>query len=158
MSMNPDNFGRRDSVTTSEQYLEASIRTASPARLRLMLLDRAVEVAHHIATNWRNKQQLGTNEHTLRLLDILNELLNGVVGAPNPGEQAVCKKVADLYVFLTKHLLTAEQRSDADAMNEIKTVLQVEAETWRAVCAKESPARPRTTSSAPISGSLNLLG
>ncbi|MFK8112161.1 MAG: flagellar export chaperone FliS [Rubripirellula sp.] len=156
MTTNPDNFGQRNSMTGSEQYLDASIRTATPARLRLMLLDRSVEVAQRIADCWKNGEAKGCNEHSLRLLDILNELLGGITGAAIEAENKVCQQVADLYVFLTKHLILAEETSDYGAVEEIRTVLEVEAETWRAVCAQEAPAPRTSTVSAPVSGGLNF--
>ena len=43
-------------------------------------------------------------------------------------------------MFLIKHLLLAEQSSDVASIEEIRAVLQVEAETWRLACANEVPA------------------
>lgn len=158
-SMNPDNFGRRNSVSSVDQYMDAAIRTASPARLRLMVLERSVEVAKLLADLWRKKEQLGSNQYSLKLLDLINELLSGVVGGSNETENEVCHKVSDLYIFLSKHLLAAEENSDADAIDEIRTVLEVETETWRAVCAQEAPAQSMTNeSSAEMPQGLNLQG
>lgn len=158
MSTNPDNFGRRDSVHSGDHYLDASIRTASPARLRLMLIERGVEVASRVASLWTADKMKGTNEHSLRLLDILNELLSGVVGSETDAENEVCQQVADLYVFLAKHLIAAEENSDVASIEEIRTVLSVEAETWRAVCAQESPIAAPVETTTPIAGGLNLQG
>ncbi len=80
MTTNPDHFRRRDHAVGGEQYFEAAIRTASPARLRLMLIERAIEVSSRLAEVWRNGEAPGSNEHSLKLLDLLNELLSGVVG------------------------------------------------------------------------------
>lgn len=149
MTTNPDHFRRRDPAVGGEQYLEAAIRTASPARLRLMLIERAIEVSGRLAEVWRSGQLQGSNEHSLTLLDLLNELLNGVVGGDSETENAVCQKVADLYVFLSKHLVAAESNSDSGAIGEIRIVLQAEAETWRAVCAQEI-ASPVTQASGAV--------
>ena len=119
------------------QYLESSIRAASPARLRLMLIERGIRVAECLAESWCSGSARGTNEHSIRLLDILNELLRGVVGGETEEENQVCHQVADLYVFLTQHLLAAEAESDDNSITEIMTILEIEAETWRAVCARE---------------------
>ena len=140
-----------------ERYLDANIQTASPARLRLMLIERGVEVAAQVADNWRNsaasdgENSPAADEHSLKLLEILNELLNGVTG----DEHGVCKTVADLYVFLTKHLIKAEETGDASAIDEIRLVLQTEAETWQMVCANEAPGAPAMAPPTGASG-LNL--
>jgi flagellar protein FliS len=124
-----------------------------------MLLERSVEVASLVADLWRKKEQLGSNQHSLKLLDLLNELLSGVVGGTNEAENEVCHKVSDLYIFLTQHLIAAEQDSDAQAIDEIRTVLEVEVETWRAVCAHEAPAKStQATSTSDMSQGLNLQG
>jgi len=58
-----EGFGRR----SSDMYLESMIATASPARLRLMLIERGVEVARLLASSWRETPgQRGTNEHSLK--------------------------------------------------------------------------------------------
>jgi flagellar protein FliS len=140
MTTNEPPLRRRDGAVGSDQYLDSTVRSASPARLRLMLIERAVDVSGWLAKTWRSGQEKGVNEHSIKLLDLLNELLDGVVGSKNQGENEICEKVADLYVFLTKHLILAEKNSDADAMDEIKSVLEIEAETWRAVCAQSLPS------------------
>ncbi len=151
----PESRLRPDAAVGGMQYLEATVRSASPARLRLMLIERGVDVAGHLAQTWRSNQNLGPNEHSIKLLDLLNELLSGVVGGQGDGSDDVCEKVADLYVFLAKHLVAAESTSDASAIDEIKTVLEVEAETWRAVCAQ---ATPRHSSAGSTQTGLNLEG
>jgi len=121
----------------SEQYLEATIRTASPARLRLMIIERGVRATQTLAGLWRDGHSLGSNEHSLKLLDVLNELLHGVTDGASPAETELCRQVSDLYVFLIQHLVAAESRSDASAIDEIRLALEAEAETWRMVCASE---------------------
>ena len=122
------------------------------------LIERAVDVAACLANAWRCGEQLGTNEHSIKLLELLNELLAGVVGSKTPSENEICHKVADLYVFLSKHLVQAETSSDVDSIDEIKAVLEVEAETWRAACAQTlpSPNRANLHAGGNHSGRLNL--
>lgn len=155
MSINPENFRPRQSAG-GQHYLDASIRMATPARLRLMLLERAVVVAETLATTWRAGELQGSNEHSLTLLELIGELLGGISGSKDPAEQKVCEQVSDLYVFLSKHLVLAEDHSDAGAIDEIRMVLEVEAETWRAVCAQEIGATAKAPTSAPVAGGLNF--
>ena len=139
-------------------YLRATIETASPPRLRLMLIERAVEVAAGLAMEWRAGRETGANAMSLRLLDLLTELLRGVQGGTT-AENRLGSQVADLYVFLIQHLLTAEQNSDPNAIDEIRLVLETEAETWRLVCAQATSLLendPRR--SKPTPSRLNLEG
>lgn len=146
------NFGRRQSDT----YLESTIAAASPARLRLMLVEKGVEVARHLASIWRETPgKRGTNEHSLKLFELLSELLSGVTDK----EVEVCRTVADMYVFLCQHLIGAEENGDATMIDEIRLVLETEAETWRMVCVQESGTSPAKTRAADVlSGGLNLQG
>lgn len=140
MNFHDGQLARRDSGNSGEQYLESVVRTASPAKLRLMLIERAVGISESLALTWRENPGQGPNEQSLKLFELLNELLRGVVGSKQGDGEEVCKQVSDLYVFLLKHLLLAEQNSDISAVEEIRAVLQVEAETWRLACANEVPA------------------
>ena len=137
------------SSRSSESYLESMVNTASPARLRLLLIERAIDVAGTLASTWRDGKELGANQYSLKLLELLNELLSGVVGGPSPEQQKICHQVSDLYVFLTKHLLGAEEASDSEAINQIATILQTEAETWRGVCAQQSGQQGSSTGTIP---------
>ncbi|MBB3208716.1 MULTISPECIES: flagellar protein FliS [Pirellulaceae] len=158
----PSGFGRR----TSDTYLESMIATSSPAKLRLMLIERSVEVARHLAGLWRETPgKRGTNEHSLKLFELLSELLSGVTD----DKVEVCRTVADMYVFLCQHLIAAEENGDASMIDEIRLVLETEAETWRMVCAQETGASSHQTRAAdvlartaspgaPAVGGLNLQG
>ncbi len=152
---------RRDGVDSGERYLEAAVHTASPARMRLMLIERAIGVSDALAASWRDGSKPGPNEYYIRLLELLNELLDGIKGGSSEGENDLCRTVADMYVFLCKHIVAAESTNDADAIAEVKTVLEVDCETWRAVCAQEQPADANAavsnTNSAAKTG-LNLEG
>jgi flagellar protein FliS len=148
-----DSRNRRDSGGGGQQYLTAAVTTASPAKLKLMLIERAVDVAGHLARTWRSQQSLGPNENSLKLLELINELLSGVASGSTPAERDLCRKVADLYVFLAQHLIKAEQTSRAESIDEMKAILEIEAETWRRVC---TPLGVVPTDSNPIAMSLNL--
>jgi flagellar protein FliS len=151
MNQNPSNFRPSAAATGSQQYLDASIRMASPAKLRLMLIERAVEVSGILAAQWREGQRLGPNEHSLKLMELISELLSGVAGGSNDQENKLCLQVADLYVFLLQHLVAAETNSDAQSIDEIGLVLQAEAETWRSAVAQEAAGKPTHAPTGPQS-------
>ena len=142
---------------TGSGYLESSVLSASPARLRLMLIERAEETAARLIACWQAKESLGSNEHSLKLLDLFTELLNGITGGDSKTEKELCGRISDLYVFLAKHLVAAEEMSDYGSIDEIKLVLSAEAETWRAVCAQDSTAPAAASNDLPAM-SLNLQG
>ena len=140
---------------TALRYLETAVRTASPAKLRLMLIERAVGLCQVISQRWRESQpELGYDEQTLHLRDILTELLSGVGKSDLP----VALQVADLYVFLSKHLTSAEMMRDVTMIDEIRLVLETEAETWRIVCATATQQTHRRDPMSSHPTSLNLQG
>jgi flagellar protein FliS len=52
MTTNEPPLRRRDGAVGSDQYLESTVRSSSPARLRLMLIERAVDVSGWLAKTW----------------------------------------------------------------------------------------------------------
>lgn len=152
-TVNPNaGFGRRQ----SDNYLDSMIASASPARLRLMLIEKGVEVARHLSSIWRETPgKRGTNEHSLKLFELLSELLSGVTDK----NVEVCRTVADMYVFLCQHLIGAEENGDATMIDEIRLVLETEAETWRMVCAQEGgQSSPQSRASALLGGGSSSKG
>ncbi len=148
-----------DRASLGRHYLEAAVQTASPARLRLMLIERGIDVAGRLAARWRRGEDLGVNEDSLKLLDLLTELLSGVGRGGTEADQRVCRQVADLYVFLSQHLVAAETTSDVVSIDEIRIVLETEAVTWRSVCLQQASSQPSVVNaSPPIPGRLNLEG
>lgn len=157
---------------SGHSYLEAAVRTAPPARLRLMLIERGVALCGSISNRWKTAPPAtgcGCDEQTLHLSDILTELLSAVGRSDIP----VAKQVSDIYVFLIQHLSRAEADADAVKIDDIRIVLETEAETWRAVCAQfashdscgrqPAPASLNLGSAQPLNraalaGSLNLQG
>ncbi|MEX0825112.1 MAG: flagellar protein FliS [Pirellulaceae bacterium] len=162
-----------------ERYLQNLVRSASPARLRLLLIERAIEVAESLANSsspgavagppdaYHGKNSAMVRaEQTIRLREILGELLNGVVNK----ELDVAKQVADLYVFLLQFLGEAERDDNREQWVRIADILRIEQETWSEVCdrltrpAKTAPASgpapavPDLGTGHPVAGSLNLQG
>jgi len=145
--------------TTAMRYLESAVRNAPPERLRLMLIEKAVGLCSAISVRWKAKRpDIGCDEQTLHVRDIFTELLSSVIRTDLP----VAQQVADLYVFLSQHLTTAEMQRDVTMIDEIRLVLETEAETWRIICetianqAKQQPSRQ--ASSVPRPAGLNLQG
>lgn len=159
-----------------DRYLQNLIRSASPARLRLLLIERGIEIAESLAATAAEPTQAATHsgkslelvraEQTLRLRDILGELLSGVVNK----ELEVAKQVADLYVFLLQYMGEAERQDTAERWERIVEILRIEQETWARVCEHATrSATPDAASSRPlgvsdfgagppVAGALNLQG
>ena len=116
--------------SANDQYVQNTVLSASPARLRLMLLDRSVALVEAILDHRRRDAQTLTDERTLTLRDILGELLSGVTRDSNE----LTVRIADLYVFLLQELTRAEQEPGLERIDSIGKILRIEQETWRQVC------------------------
>ena len=109
-------------------YLEQEVLSASPAKLRWLLIDKCVKLTQVTAQLWKSNEFAVADQWSLRLRDILNELLSGV-----HGNDPLARQVADLYVFQIKLLTEAELTRDLKKLGQLQGLLETEAETWRLV-------------------------
>jgi flagellar protein FliS len=151
--------------SANENYLRSTVLTASPARLRYLLLERAMTLVSLIKEGRSRDPQRLVDERTITLRDVLGELLSGV----GRGGDALAKQVADIYVFLLQELTYAEIEAGMERLNNIEMILEIELETWRQVCeshtrhAVPAPAMnsiPRivgdSSGTAPLTSSINF--
>ena len=120
-----------DEDRDNNPYLQQEVLTASPIRLRWMLITRAKELCEGVETLWRDGQIALGDQWSVRIRDILGELLSGVANG-NPASD----KVADFYLFLLKMLSEVEQTRDLDRLACLKDLLAYEAETWQLLLQK----------------------
>ena len=115
-----------------DSYLEAQVTTATPQRLRLMLIEAAIRYLKQTLRSWeddKNDEALAT---LIRVRSIIAELLSSI----QPDKTELTQKVAGVYVFLFNALTKAQLRRDTKGIEETIEVLEVERETWRLVCEK----------------------
>ena len=117
-------------ATDRPAYLETQVHTASPQRLRLMLIEGAIRFAKRAQA----AIAVGALEQVAEALErcraIAAELLAGV----RPDGTPLTRQVAGIYVFVIKQLTEAELRHDAGEIEEVISVLEIERETWQHVC------------------------
>ncbi|HRF00746.1 MAG TPA: flagellar protein FliS [Pirellulaceae bacterium] len=112
-----------------DAYLENEIRTATPQRLRLMLLDGAIRFCLTAKDALASSRDDDADRAFDRAHQILAELLSGI----RPGYD-VGRQVASLYVFLIRELSAARSQRSTDTLDGLIEVLEIERETWRQVC------------------------
>ena len=116
-------------------YLQQEVLTASPVRLRWMLITRAKDLCEGVESLWRDGETALGDQWSLRIREILGELLAGVTDG-NPASS----QVADFYLFLLKMLSEAELSRDLARMRKMKDLLAYEAETWQLLLEQNTPA------------------
>lgn len=121
-----------------DSYLEAQVLTATPQKLRLMLIDATISSARRVLKHWEDQQDEDALAALAHCRDLLCELLAGI----KPDESELTRKVAALYVFLFKSVGEAQLRQDPKKVEETIQVLEVERDTWRMVC-EQMPDAPQ---------------
>lgn len=113
-------------------YLQQEILSASPIRLRWMLIRRAEELCGFVQQLWIAGDRLQAAGWLLRIREILGELLDGVSDSSNP----VSKQVSDFYVFLLQLVTRIEQTNDPQQLKTLEELLHLESETWQQMVQK----------------------
>lgn len=113
-----------------QQYLANEVLSASPQKLRKLLLDGAIRFANETIQHWRVSDFESGLESTNRTRDILIELLVTIQDIPEN------KPIMDLYRFLNREINLASFERSEQRLREIVRVLTVEQETWSLVCDK----------------------
>ena len=128
-------------------YLQQEILSASPVRLRQMLIQRAEELCGFVQQLWIAGEQLQAAGWLLRIREILGELLDGVKDRDNP----VSKQVTDFYIFLLQLLTRVEQTKDPEQLKTLQELLHMENETWLQVVQKlAAETNPISNSQTPF--------
>src|SRR5688572_33368487 len=107
-------------------YLETQVLTATPQRLRLMLIEAALRTARDAQRAWQGNQHAAGDQAIAHCREILCELIGGI----RPGETATADRVLGIYLFLFSSLATAQLARDPHRLGGIIQVLEEEQETW----------------------------
>jgi flagellar protein FliS len=121
----------------SDAYLETQITTATPQRLRLMLIEGAIRRARAAQAAWQAGQSTEGVQAIRHCRDIVAELIAGV----RPDQTPEAKRVLAIYLFLFSTLAEAEFAQDAGRLAQIIRVLEEDRQTWQMVC-EQMPDRP----------------
>jgi flagellin-specific chaperone FliS len=132
-------------------YLQQEVLTASPIRLRWLLIQRAEELCRLVSLLWSEGKYETGQQWLLRIRDILGELLEGVRDASNPLSGQVC----DFYIFLLRLTAEVESTRDPERLGVMKDLLAYEAETWRQLLEKLGETSMQTDDRQSPAAALN---
>jgi flagellar protein FliS len=114
-----------------DKYFENQIFTATPQRLRLMLIDGALHYARKAATHWEQGRNYEAGEAVIGCQRIVTELLRGLRADIAP---ELVSNVAALYNFVFRSLVEAGLKRDPRKLADAVRLLEIDRETWRQVC------------------------
>lgn len=113
-----------------DTYLETQVKTATPQRLRLMLIEGALRFAARGKEAFLAGERDAAAESLERCRDIVSELLSGV----RPGHHPLNDVTRALYAFVFRALAEGQLLNKPSKLNDAIRVLEEERETWLQVC------------------------
>lgn len=136
------------STQPGDIYLETEVLTASPQRLRLMLLHRALRDVDLVLQHWES----GANDAALEALIHCREVVAELIGGIQPETSELAQRVLGLYLFVFRALSEAQLSRDRDKLLAVRRVLAAERETWQQVCQQitETPVAPAPASAEVV--------
>jgi flagellar secretion chaperone FliS len=120
-----------------EAYLETQISTATPQKLRLMLIDGGIRFAHLAQHALLENRADDAFEHVVRCRSIVSELLAGI----RVDQSELTQQVAAIYGFLFRLLTETNAQPDPERLEQVIRVLEEDRLTWAAVC-EQMPEAP----------------
>ena len=129
--------------TARKNYLQAEVQTATPQKLRLMLIEAAIKNIHRTKKAWEDEKYEAGFESLSLAQDIVAELLSSLDKESNP---ELAGKIASIYVFIFRCLSEGGMAHDQTKMDDALRVLNSERETWKQVCEKFGSSAGNTSS------------
>jgi flagellar protein FliS len=131
-------------------YLETQVLTATPQKLRLMLIEGAIRFARGTAAAWERDDPEAGLESLIRCRDVVGELISGIQADTSP----LARQVVGIYLYLFTSLTGAQLTRDQNQLAAAIGVLEEERDTWRAVCEQWPdrlvPAEPQIEETAAV--------
>ncbi len=117
----------------TDAFLRQEVESASPARLRWLLLQKAHGLSIHVRDLWLQGKSEDAQQWFLLIQDIFTELLEGIIDP----KHELAKQQSDLYIFLIKLLVQSGQTHDVNSLESLTEILEIEKETWEMLVRRE---------------------
>lgn len=137
--------------TPATTYLRTQVLTASPEKLRLMLLDGAIRFTRQGRDGILAKDHEAVYTGFTKARDIVVELMTSV--RPDTDE-TLRSRVQGLYSFIFKQLVDASFERDAVKAGQAIDLLRYERETWELAMQKAAEERGAAAAPPPHSAPL----
>ena len=114
-------------MNESNAYLRTKVMTASPAELRLLLLDGAIKFANQARAGLEAKDYEKSFEGFTSCRNIILELINGIRPEQDP---ELAERVRGLYLFIYQELVESSFGKDIGRLDKTIELIAYERETW----------------------------
>ena len=133
-------------TTEANAYLRTQVLTASPEKLRLMLLDGALRFARQAVEGMAAKDYEATYSGITQARAIVLELATSIRADVEP---ELAERVQSVYMFLYRELVDASLTRDQARLQKAIELLEYERETWSMLMDKVAAERAANPA-API--------
>ncbi len=135
-------------------YFRNQVLTASPEKLRLLLLDGCLHFLADGRTGLAERDYERMYAGFSQARDIILELVSGIRTDAAP---ELCAQVQALYTFLFRHLTEAGFEKSLEKVDEVIRIVEYERDTWallleQLLAERERAAAPAGHDRAPRSG------
>ncbi len=117
----------------TDAFLRQEVESATPAKLRWLLLQKAHGLTLSIRELWLAGQSEEAKQWLILVQDIFTELLQGIIDP----KHELAKQQSDLYVFLTKLLVLSAQTQDTETLKNVTEILEIEKDSWEMLVRRE---------------------
>ncbi len=114
----------------SSEYLRTQVMTASPAKLRLMLLDGALKFANQALMGYESKDLEASSSAASQCRDIVIELATGLNTEADP---QLAERMQSVFMFIYRELVEVSFTRDIARLGKAIELLEYERETWALV-------------------------
>jgi flagellar protein FliS len=142
------NAGASSIQAPANAYLRTRVMTASPAELRLLLLDGAVKFARQAREGIAAKDYEASYTGVTSCRNIVVELMTSIRAEVDP---TLAEKVRALYMFIFTELTNANMDHDLPKFDKVIELLEFERETWALLMAKVKSEQVTAPSGAALS-------
>lgn len=127
------------STAARQNYLAAEVLTATPQKLHLLLIEGAIRFAEKAQRHVREGSTVEAVEAIIRAQEIVTQMTTAIDHQTDP---PLAGRVAAIYLFIFRSLVEAGYSLDTAKIADALRVLEVERETWRAVCGQSNHGSP----------------
>jgi flagellar protein FliS len=123
-----------------DNYLSAEVQSATPQKLRLLLIETSLRLANR-AAQFRSE---GCHDRALDALIQAQEIVSQILGSMDHkrGGELV-QRVSSVYEFIYRSLVHAGYRRDEKSLRDAIRILEIERRTWRELCEQIAAEDPR---------------
>ncbi|TVQ29814.1 MAG: flagellar export chaperone FliS [Phycisphaeraceae bacterium] len=139
------------SADKANAYLRTKVMTASPAELRLLLIEGAIKFSRQGRDGLAEKDYEACYNGLSQAKSILLELMSSLRPEIDP---ELCSQLSSLYTFMYRRLLDAMMEKKPEIVDEVVSLLEYDRETWVLLMQKlareqaSTPGRPIEPTSA----------